>query len=172
MNHTTSTTPDDLATVCPTRRIGIELPLATIEELDHLATLSHISRQETLRQILNAALLSDTPHWPIGSPQPRRHHSPRRPWRTCSAPCRCSEARNIKRRTERHSNSLAGAGGLSLGCPPSDRSTPSRTRDKRPGRPPIWSHHRQAPESPAPRFTVAGDASAALAQKRSGGRDA
>ena len=66
MNHTTSTTLDVLRTACPTRRIGIELPLATIEELDHMATLNHISRQETLRQIINAALLSETPHWPTG----------------------------------------------------------------------------------------------------------
>jgi hypothetical protein len=66
MNHTTSTTPDVRTSACPARRIGLELPLATIEELDHLATLNHISRQETLRQIINAGLISDTPHWPTG----------------------------------------------------------------------------------------------------------
>jgi hypothetical protein len=51
---------------CPSRRIGLELPLATIEELDLLASRNHISREQILRQIINAALLSDAPHWPAG----------------------------------------------------------------------------------------------------------
>jgi hypothetical protein len=51
---------------CPSRRIGLELPLATIEELDLLAARNHISHEQTLRQIINAALLSDMPHWPVG----------------------------------------------------------------------------------------------------------
>lgn len=51
---------------CPSRRIGIELPLATIEELDLLAARNHLSREQILRQIINAALLSDTPHRPAG----------------------------------------------------------------------------------------------------------
>jgi Ribbon-helix-helix protein, copG family len=51
---------------CPSRRISLELPLATIEELDLLASRNHISREQILRQIINAALLSDTPHWPAG----------------------------------------------------------------------------------------------------------
>lgn len=62
MNHSTSTT----VAVIPTRTIAVELPLATIEELDHLATNGHVSRQEILGQIINAALMSDTPHWPTG----------------------------------------------------------------------------------------------------------
>lgn len=66
MNHSTSATLDIRRTLCPTRRIGVELPLATIEELDHLATNGHMSRQQILRQIINAALMSDTPHWPTG----------------------------------------------------------------------------------------------------------
>jgi hypothetical protein len=52
---------------CPSRRIGLELPLATIEELDLLADLQHLSREQILRQIINAALLSDAPHWPAGA---------------------------------------------------------------------------------------------------------
>jgi Ribbon-helix-helix protein, copG family len=51
---------------CPSRRIGLELPLATIEGLDLLADLQHLSREQILRQIINAALLNDTPHWPAG----------------------------------------------------------------------------------------------------------
>jgi hypothetical protein len=47
---------------CPSRRIGLELPLA----LDLLAARNHISHEQTLRQIINAALLSDMPHWPVG----------------------------------------------------------------------------------------------------------
>ena len=51
---------------CPSRRIGLELPLAMIEELDLLADRHHITRTQMLRQIINAALISDTPHWPAG----------------------------------------------------------------------------------------------------------
>jgi hypothetical protein len=51
---------------CPSRRIGLELPLAAIEELDLRAARNHISRQQILRQIINAAPLSDAPHWPAG----------------------------------------------------------------------------------------------------------
>jgi Ribbon-helix-helix protein, copG family len=54
---------------CPSRRIGLELPLATIEELDLLVDLQHLSREQILRQIIKAALLSDAPHWPT-SPDP------------------------------------------------------------------------------------------------------
>src|ERR1700733_10715462 len=54
---------------CPSRQIGLDLPLATIEELDLLAARYHISREQILRQIINAALLSDAPHWPLG-PEP------------------------------------------------------------------------------------------------------
>jgi hypothetical protein len=51
---------------CPSRQIGLELPLATIEELDLLAARYHIGREQILRQIINAALLSDAPHLPAG----------------------------------------------------------------------------------------------------------
>jgi Ribbon-helix-helix protein, copG family len=51
---------------CPSRRIGLELPLATIEELDLLAARNHISRGQILRQIIDEALLSDAPHWAEG----------------------------------------------------------------------------------------------------------
>jgi hypothetical protein len=51
---------------CPSRQIGLDLPLATIEEIDLLAARYHISREQILRQIINAALLSDAPHWPLG----------------------------------------------------------------------------------------------------------
>ena len=54
---------------CPSRRIGLGLPLATIEELDLLGARYHLSREQILRQIINAALLSDAPHWPAG-PEP------------------------------------------------------------------------------------------------------
>ena len=46
---------------CPTRRVRTRLPLATIEELAHLASLYHLTRQDILRRILAAALTSDTP---------------------------------------------------------------------------------------------------------------
>lgn len=60
-------TTDVLRARCPTRSISLSLPLATIEELDQLAGVGHVSRQELLRQLINAALLSDSPHWPAGS---------------------------------------------------------------------------------------------------------
>ena len=69
MNPTTSNTRDTLDVLhrrCPTRRISVTLPLATIEELDNLAELSHIAREQTVRQIITAGLLSDTPHLPAG----------------------------------------------------------------------------------------------------------
>jgi hypothetical protein len=66
MNHLTSITPIVPRASCPTRGIAVELPLATVEELDHLATLAHVSRQEILRQIITAGLISDTPHLPTG----------------------------------------------------------------------------------------------------------
>jgi hypothetical protein len=58
--------PMALPSRCPSRRIGVELPLAMIEELDLLADRHHITREQILRQIINAALISDTPHWPAG----------------------------------------------------------------------------------------------------------
>jgi hypothetical protein len=51
---------------CPKQRIRIRLPLATVEELDYLARLAHTSRQQILRQLISAALVSDTPLRPNG----------------------------------------------------------------------------------------------------------
>lgn len=69
MNHTTSTTPDPLDVLhnrCPTRRIGVEVPLSIVEELDQLAGVNHITRQQLLVQLINASLLNDAPHLPAG----------------------------------------------------------------------------------------------------------
>lgn len=66
MRQPLSTTPNGAPNRRLTRRVRVRLPLATIEELDHLACISHTSRQAILRQIINAALISDTPHWPTG----------------------------------------------------------------------------------------------------------
>jgi hypothetical protein len=54
---------------CPSRRIGVELPLATIEELDFFGARNHLSREQILRQLINAPLLNDAPHWPA-DPEP------------------------------------------------------------------------------------------------------
>jgi hypothetical protein len=69
MNRTTSGTRDPLDVLhnrCPTRRIGVEVPLSIVEELDNLAGLNHITRQQLLVQLINASLLNDTPHLPAG----------------------------------------------------------------------------------------------------------
>lgn len=69
MNYTTSTSPDQLDVPhhrCPTRRIGVEVPLSIVEELDQLAGLNHITRQQLLVQLINASLLNDAPHLPAG----------------------------------------------------------------------------------------------------------
>ena len=69
MNPTTFTQRDTLDLLdnpCPARRISVTLPLTTIEELDNLAELRHIGREQALRQIITAALLSDNPHLPAG----------------------------------------------------------------------------------------------------------
>jgi hypothetical protein len=50
----------------PSRLIGLELPLATIEELDLLADLQQLSRKQILRRIINAALIPATPNRPAG----------------------------------------------------------------------------------------------------------
>ncbi|MGA2928440.1 MAG: hypothetical protein ABSG43_21090 [Solirubrobacteraceae bacterium] len=42
------------------------MPLSIVEELDHLAGLNHITRQQLLVQLINASLLNDTPHLPAG----------------------------------------------------------------------------------------------------------
>jgi hypothetical protein len=69
MNHTTSTTRNPLDVLhnpCPARRIAVELPLSTVEELDQLDGLNHITRQQLLVQLINASLLNDAPHLPSG----------------------------------------------------------------------------------------------------------
>ena len=66
MNQGTSSTQDLIGHPCPSRPITVELALANIEELDYLAELNHISRQDLLVQIINAGLLNDTPHLPAG----------------------------------------------------------------------------------------------------------
>ena len=66
MKHPLSTNPTGTTQRCPTHRIRVRLPLATIEELDHLAALHHVTRQQILRQILAAGLVSDTPLRPAG----------------------------------------------------------------------------------------------------------
>ena len=63
--HTTTTIGVQRA-ACPSRRIEVELPLATIEELDNLAAISHSTRETVLAQIISAALISDTPQQPTG----------------------------------------------------------------------------------------------------------
>ena len=66
MRHPLSTNPTGTPRRCPTRRIRVRLPLATVEELDLLAALHHVTRQQILRQILAAGLVSDTPLQPAG----------------------------------------------------------------------------------------------------------
>ncbi len=57
---------DLLRNPCPVRAITLSLPLATIEELDQLASSRRISRQELLRQTLTVALMHRAPHLPDG----------------------------------------------------------------------------------------------------------
>jgi len=71
-----TTTSDVLQTPCPTPRITVSLPLATIEQLDQLATTGRVNRQQLVCQIINASLLSETPHWPTG-PDPLGRHTER-----------------------------------------------------------------------------------------------
>jgi hypothetical protein len=66
MRHPVSTTPNGAPTRRLTGRVRTRLPLATIEELDHLAEIYHLTRQQVLRQILTAALVSDAPLQPLG----------------------------------------------------------------------------------------------------------
>jgi hypothetical protein len=68
-----STNPTGTGQRCPMQRIRVRLPLATIEELDHLASLYHLTRQEILRRILAAALTSDTP-FALSEPDRIRAH--------------------------------------------------------------------------------------------------
>ena len=75
MRHPLSTNPTGTPQRCPTQRIRVRLPLATIEELDHLAALHHVTRQQILRQILAAGLVSDTPLQPAGPAPAERLHT-------------------------------------------------------------------------------------------------
>jgi hypothetical protein len=61
VRHPLSTNTTGTPQRCSTQRVRVRLPLATVEELDHLAGLYHLTRQEILRRILAAALTSDTP---------------------------------------------------------------------------------------------------------------
>lgn len=75
MRHPSSTNPTSTPQHCPTHRVRVRLPLATIEELDHLAALHHVTRQQILRQILAAGLVSDTPLRPAGPAPAERLHA-------------------------------------------------------------------------------------------------
>ena len=75
MRHPISTNPTGTPQRCPTHRVRVRLPLATIEELDHLAALHHVTRQQILRQILAAGLVSDTPLRPAGPARAERLHA-------------------------------------------------------------------------------------------------
>ncbi len=75
MRHPSSTNPSGTPHRCPTHRVRVRLPLATIEELDHLAALHHVTRQRILRQILAAGLVSDTPLRPAGPAPAERLHA-------------------------------------------------------------------------------------------------
>ena len=66
MQQHTTTTIDAHHGGCPSRRIEVELPLATIEEPGNLAATGHITRQTVMAQIISAALLSDTPQLAAG----------------------------------------------------------------------------------------------------------
>lgn len=75
MRHPSSTNPTGTHQRCPTHRVRVRLPLATIEELEHLAALHHVTRQQILRQILAAGLVSDTPLRPAGPAPAERLHA-------------------------------------------------------------------------------------------------
>lgn len=66
MRQTLSTHHNGAATRCPTRRVRVRLALASIEELDYLAELHHLSRQDVLRRLIDVGLCSDTPLQPAG----------------------------------------------------------------------------------------------------------
>ena len=75
MRQPLSTNPVGIPHRCPTQRIRVRLPLATIEEIDYLAALHHVTRQQILRQILAAGLISDTPLRPPGPASAERLHT-------------------------------------------------------------------------------------------------
>jgi hypothetical protein len=75
VRHPLSTNPTGFPERCPTHRIRVRLPLATVEELDHLAALHHVTRQHILRQILAAGLVSDAPLQPTGPAPGERLHA-------------------------------------------------------------------------------------------------
>ena len=66
MRHPLSSTLPANPRRCPVRRVRVRLPLATVEEIDHLAALQHLTRQQIIRQLLAVALVSDTPLAPAG----------------------------------------------------------------------------------------------------------
>jgi len=75
VRHPISTNPTGTPQRCADHRVRVRLPLATIEELDHLAALHHVTRQQILRQILSAGLVSDTPLRPAGPAPTERLHA-------------------------------------------------------------------------------------------------
>jgi hypothetical protein len=66
VRHPLSTNPTKSRRRCPVRRVRVRLPLATVEEIDHLAALQHLTRQQIIRRLLAVALVSDTPLQPAG----------------------------------------------------------------------------------------------------------
>lgn len=65
--------PGSTKTHTTTRRTRVRLPLATIEELDHLGGLHHLTRQDVLRRLLAAALSSDSPFSLVEASHIRAH---------------------------------------------------------------------------------------------------
>jgi predicted transcriptional regulator len=74
MRQPLSSNPTSVQPPRPSQRIRIRLPLATVEELDHLARLTHTSRQHILRRIINAGLVTDQPLQPDGPDAEQRLH--------------------------------------------------------------------------------------------------
>ena len=76
MRHPISTNPTGTPQRCPTHRIRVRLPLATIEELDHLAALHATSpANRSCARSSAAGLVSDTPLQPAG-PAPAAGSAP------------------------------------------------------------------------------------------------
>jgi hypothetical protein len=74
VRHPLSTNSAGTPQRCATQRIRVRVPLATVEELDHLASLYHLTRQEILWRILAAGLTSDTP-FALAEPDRIRAHA-------------------------------------------------------------------------------------------------
>ncbi len=75
MRQHISTNPTSTRRGRASQRVRVRLPLATVEELDHLAALHHVTRQQILRQVLAAGLVSDTPLQPAGAAPTERLHA-------------------------------------------------------------------------------------------------